>query len=175
MSRRTVFLGGLTVVLASLLGAQQEPAPQAPARPGSTNPGASASGAAASPAGPSTGRGRQAMPKEIVLERETFDYVSGGRRDPYASLMTSSDVRPLISDLKLAVIVLDPAGGNNLAVLRDTFTKRQYRVRVGQQLGRLRVSAIRPRAVVFTVEEFGFNRQETLALSSDTTKTKRNP
>ena len=45
-----------------------------------------------------------------------------------------------------------------------------YRVRVGQQLGRLRVAAIRQKAVQFTIEEFGFNRQETLPLSSDTTK-----
>jgi hypothetical protein len=47
-------------------------------------------------------------------------------------------------------------------------------VRVGQQLGRLRVSGIRQKAVQFSIEEFGFNRQETLPLSSDTTKV-RNP
>jgi hypothetical protein len=170
MSRRAVLVGGVLAVLSAVVGAQPTPGAQAPARPDTAGAGVNAA-----PSARSAGRGRQVMPKEIVLERETFDYVSGGRRDPYASLMTSSDVRPLISDLKLAVIVLDPEGGNNLAVLRDTFTKRQYRVRVGQQLGRLRVAAIRPRAVVFTVEEFGFNRQETLSLSSDTTKTKRNP
>ena len=170
MSRRTVLVVGALAMLSAVVGAQSTPGSQASARPDTASAGVNPA-----PAARSAGRGRLVMPKEIVIERETFDYVSGGRRDPYASLMTSSDVRPLISDLKLAVIVLDPDGGNNLAVLRDTFTKRQYRIRVGQQLGRLRVAAIRPRAVVFTVEEFGFNRQETLALSSDTTKTKRNP
>ncbi|MDQ8162960.1 MAG: hypothetical protein P3C10_10300 [Gemmatimonadota bacterium] len=114
------------------------------------------------------------MPTEIVLQREVFAYNGGGRRDPYTSLMTSSDVRPLLSDLRLTAVAFDPVGNNSVAILRDTFSKQQYRIRVGQQLGRLRVAAIRQRAVQFTIEEFGFNRQETLPLSSDTTKV-RNP
>jgi hypothetical protein len=166
---------GVCVVFATLGEAQAGP----PSRSDTARAGAPAApptrDSAAPAVRPARGSKRPEMPKEIVLERETFDYSSGGRRDPYASLMSSSDVRPLISDLKLAVVVLDPVGSNHLVVLRDMFTKRQYRVRVGQQLGRLRVSAIRPRSVVFTVEEFGFNRQETLQLSSDTTRKTRNP
>jgi hypothetical protein len=88
--------------------------------------------------------------------------------------MSSSDVRPLLSDLRLTAVAFDPAGNNSVAILRDSYSKAQYRVRVGQQLGRLRVSTIRQKAVQFTIEEFGFNRQETLPLSSDTT-TVRNP
>lgn len=116
------------------------------------------------------------MPTEITLHRETFAYNGGGRRDPYKSLMSSSEVRPLLSDLRLTAVAFDPvgAGSNSVAILRDTYSKQQYRIRVGQQLGRLRVAAIRQRAVQFTIEEFGFNRQETLPLSSDTTKA-RNP
>ncbi len=114
------------------------------------------------------------MPTEITIQRESFSYSGGGRRDPYKSLMSSSDVRPLLSDLRLTAVAFDPAGNNSVAILRDSFSKTQYRVRVGQQLGRLRVSAIRQKAVQFTIEEFGFNRQETLPLSSDTTKV-RNP
>lgn len=113
-------------------------------------------------------------PSEITIQREAFDYSGGGRRDPYKSLMSSSDVRPLLSDLRLTAVAFDPAGSNSVAILRDSYSKTQYRVRVGQQLGRLRVSAIRQKAVQFTIEEFGFNRQETLPLSSDTTKV-RNP
>ena len=113
-------------------------------------------------------------PSEIVIARETYSYSSGGRRDPYKSLMSSSDVRPLLSDLRLVAVAFDPVGNNSVAILRDSFSKVQYRVRTGQQLGRLRVSAIRQKAVQFTIEEFGFNRQETLPLSSDTTKA-RNP
>ncbi len=114
------------------------------------------------------------MPKEVTLQREVFDYSSGGRRDPYKSLMSTSDVRPLLSDLQLAVVVLDPTGNNSIAFLRDDFSKTKYRVKVGQQIGRLRVSAIKQKEVQFTVEEFGFNRIETLTRSSDTTKV-RNP
>jgi len=114
------------------------------------------------------------MPTEITIEREAFAYSGSGRRDPYKSLMSSSDVRPLLSDLRLTAVAFDPVGNNSVAILRDSYSKTQYRVRVGQQLGRLRVSGIRQKAVQFTIDEFGFNRQETLPLSSDTTKV-RNP
>lgn len=117
---------------------------------------------------------RKGIPTEITLEREVFEYSGNGRRDPYKSLMTSSEVRPLLSDLRLAVVAIDPDGRNSIAVLRDTYSKQQYRVRVGQQLGRLRVVAIKPKAVQFTMDEFGFNRTETLFLRSDTMKV-RNP
>ena len=125
--------------------------------------------------GPNSAPTKQAvMPTEVTLHREVFDYAGGGRRDPYKSLMSSSDVRPLLSDLRVTGIAVDPVGDNSVAVLRDTYSKQQYRVRVGQQLGRLRVSAIKEKAVQFTIEEFGFNRTETLRQSSDTTKV-RNP
>lgn len=117
---------------------------------------------------------KSGTPAEITIERESFAYDGSGRRDPYKSLMTSSAVRPLLSDLRLTAVAFDPAGSNSVAILRDSYSRTQYRVRVGQQLGRLRVSAIRQKAVQFTIEEFGFNRQETLPLSSDTTKV-RNP
>ena len=117
---------------------------------------------------------RKAMPTEITLQREVFDYDRSGRRDPYKSLMTSSDVRPLLSDLRLTAVAFDPDGNNSVAILRDSFSKEQYRIRVGQQLGRLRVSGIKQGSVQFTIEEFGFNRQETLAIAGDTTKV-RNP
>ena len=75
-------------------------------------------------------------------------------------------------------IVIRKAGpedaGALRAILRDTFSKTQYRVRAGHQLGRLRVSGIRQKAVQFTIEEFGFNRQEILPLTSDNTNA-RNP
>lgn len=114
------------------------------------------------------------MPTEVTIQREVFDYNGGGRRDPYKSLMSTSDVRPLLSDLQLSVVVLDKDGNNSIAFLKDDFSKTKYRVKVGQQVGRLRVSAIKQKEVQFTVEEFGFNRIETLTRSSDTTKV-RNP
>jgi hypothetical protein len=117
-----------------------------------------------------TASAKSGAPTEITLHREVFNYNGSGRRDPYKSLMSTSDVRPLISDLRLTAVAFDPDGNNSVAILRDTFSDQQYRIRVGQQLGRLRVSAIKTKSVQFTLEEFGFNRQETLMLSSDTTK-----
>lgn len=99
-----------------------------------------------------------------TLMREAFAYEGGGR-DPFISLLRSGDVRPLITDLKLVSVLHDgryPA--RSVAVLRDVTTGKRYRVRPRDVLGRLRVTAIRPREVVFTVQEFGFERQETLAL-----------
>jgi hypothetical protein len=112
--------------------------------------------------------------REVTINRETFSYPGGGRRDPYASLMTSTDVRPLLSDLRLTGVAFDPAGRNSVAIMRDLYTKAQYRVSVGQQLGRLRVAAIHQRSVQFTVDEFGFSRTESLQLSRDTSAV-RNP
>ncbi len=131
-------------------------------------------GVVAPSASPAAASKADKTPSEIVIARETYSYSSGGRRDPYKSLMSSSDIRPLLSDLRLVAVAFDPDGNNSVAILRDSFSKVQYRVRTGQQLGRLRVSAIKQKAVQFTIEEFGFNRQETLPLSSDTTKA-RNP
>lgn len=119
-------------------------------------------------------RSKPVMPTEITMEREVFTYRAAGRRDPYKSLMNSSAIRPLLSDLRLMTVAYDPAGVNSVAILRDVNTRQQYRIRVGQQLGRMRVSAIRQKAVQFTIQEYGFNRQETLLQRSDTTKV-RNP
>jgi len=47
---------------------------------------------------------------------------------------------------------------------RDLGTKEQYRVRVGESLGRMRVASIAMKAITFTIEEFGYSRTETLAL-----------
>ena len=103
--------------------------------------------------------------RKPAFERETFEYERTGRRDPFVSLMTTSDLRPLVSDLRLVAVALDPLGKNSVAILRDLGTKDQYRIRVGQSLGRMRVANITQKAVVFTIEEFGYSRQETLALS----------
>lgn len=104
----------------------------------------------------------------VTIEREAFNYAKEGRRDPFVSLMTSSELRPMISDLRLSVVVYD-AEGDSRAVLRDINTNEQYKVRVGQQLGRMRVARIAPKAVTFTILEFGESRQETLALNDSTT------
>ncbi len=108
----------------------------------------------------------------VLINRELFQYDGDGRRDPFISLLTTSDLRPLLSDLKLVAIAFDPNGRTSVAVMRDLTSKEQYKVRVGQTLGRMRVAAIQEKAVIFTIEEFGFSRQEMLAMT-DSTKTRR--
>jgi hypothetical protein len=123
-----------------------------------------------STARPSGGRAQQTAagstavaPKVPSFERETFRYERGGRRDPFMSLMNSSELRPLITELRVTSIAFSPRGGS-VAILRDLGTKEQYRVRVGESLGRMRVARINQRSIVFTIEEFGFSRQEKLNL-----------
>jgi hypothetical protein len=100
----------------------------------------------------------------VVLRREVFAYEQSGRRDPFVSLMTVGELRPMISDLSISGILIDPTGRNSVAILRDVSSKEQYRVKVGQQLGRMRVARISQKIVTFTIEEFGFSRQQELTM-----------
>ena len=135
------------LLVAGPLAAQAKP-PRAPARPDS----ARRDGAAADSAAPR-------------LVREVYSYEGGGR-DPFLSLLKSGDIRPLLADLKLVGIYYDsryPA--RSVAVLRDITSSKLYRVKSGDIIGRLRATAIRPREIVFTVQEFGLERQESLQLA----------
>jgi hypothetical protein len=102
---------------------------------------------------------------KIILRREVYNYPSQGRRDPFASLILSGDMRPLLADLEVAAIIFDAAGRNSVATLKDRSTGDLYRVRVGSVFGRIRVTAIRQREVGLAVDEFGFTRQETLSIT----------
>jgi hypothetical protein len=103
-----------------------------------------------------------------TVTREVYEYPGVGRRDPFVSLMNSEEIRPLLADLKLVAVAFDPLGRNSVAVLRDISSKEQYRVKVGQEIGRMRVAGIREKSVIFGIEEFGYSRQETLAMSDST-------
>jgi hypothetical protein len=109
--------------------------------------------------------------KVITINREVFQYSADGRRDPFVSLTTSTDIRPILADLRLTTVALDPTGHNSIAILRDLGTKEQYRVKVGTPLGRMRVVRIDQKSVTFAIEEFGFSRQATLTMS-DSTRTR---
>jgi len=123
---------------------------------------------------PRTGKGAAAAAaptgskSDISLVRETFNYTADGRRDPFMSLMKTGELRPAVSDLKLVTVIYDPAG-RSVAILRDLTTKEQYRIKVGQTLGRMRVASIQPKSVTFTVIAIGTTFQEVLALN-DTTR-----
>ncbi len=138
-----------TVVCAGLFFAcgGEEPVVQAP-------PGASPDAAAVSDT--------VAPAAQTELMREVFSYRGSGR-DPFMSLLQSDDVRPLIEDLRVSSIAYDPRYPSaSIAVLRDTIANQAYSVRVGDELGRLRVAEILPGEIVLIVTEFGSERQETL-------------
>jgi hypothetical protein len=102
------------------------------------------------------------------IQREVFSYGARGRRDPMVSLMKSDDLRPMLQDLELMGLMYDPSGRGSQATLRDlTDASKIYRVRVGQTLGRMQVSAITPKDIEFTIDEFGFSRRERLSLKPD--------
>lgn len=140
--------------------------PAAPVRsgPGSDRaPSASPRAVPASPEAVAAGR----VPETVT--REAFAYAGVGRRDPFYSLILTDDLRPLLADLRLVGILYEASGRRTVAIMRDLQTNAQYRVTNGSALGRMRVAQIRPRAVIFTVDEFGLSRQDSLVWS-DTTR-----
>ncbi len=105
-----------------------------------------------------------------TIYREMFVYSRDGRRDPFVSLLTTNELRPTMSDLRLTGILFDHSGRNSIATLRDLTNNAQYRVSVGSTLGRMRVTAIRTLTVVFTIDEFGTTRRDSLTLRDSTNK-----
>lgn len=176
----------VALVATGPLAAQAKPKPQpagkptpagkpAAGRPAAGRPAAAAAKPAPAPPAPaakpdSARAAVAAAPKPDsnaapVLKREIFSYEGGGR-DPFLSLLKSGDIRPLLSDLKLTGIYYDGRfAARSVAVLRDVTNNHIYRVKPGEIIGRLKVTAIRPREIVFTVQEFGFERQESLTLA----------
>jgi len=102
--------------------------------------------------------------RETEMYRETFAY-SGSIRDPFNSLLNMAKSGPEVADLQLVGIYQNmrvPSG--SVAVFREKEGGKRHKLRAGDQLGRSRVVQIRERDVVFIVEDFGFERQETLSL-----------
>jgi hypothetical protein len=150
----------------------------APKGPAATTPNPATANAPKTPAA-TAAKGALPLPAapaadtapRVLINREVFQYEGDGRRDPFVSLLNTSDLKPLLTDLKLVGVAYDPRGQNSVAVLRDVTSKDQYKVRVGQTIGRMRVAAIQPKAVIFTIEEFGYSRQELLPIAPpDSTK-----
>jgi len=104
-----------------------------------------------------------ARPESDVL-REAYSY-GGGARDPFQSLVNAKNAGPELSDLQLVGVYQDVrSAANSVAIVRNKKDSKRYKLRTGDQIGRLRVAQIRPKDVVFTIEDFGFERQETLSL-----------
>jgi len=139
----------------------------APAAGGAAAAEAEADGGAVAPRGAAQARGaRRAGPDTtlpVEYRREVFRY-GGGPRDPFESVLTTGDMGPMIGDLRLVAITFDARYGNSVAIVRALNVPQPYRLRRGDTIGRMRVIRIRQYEVVFQIEEFGFERQEVLAL-----------
>jgi hypothetical protein len=148
-----------------------------PASPKPATPAATATSKPAPIAKPAatkdTVRKAAEAPATATFNREVFSYDGAGRRDPFLSLLSTGELRPAFNDLKLVAVAYDPTGRKSVAVMRDVSTKDQYRVKVGQTLGRMRVAQIHPKSVTFTIDEFGYSRQDVLTLGDSTNM--RNP
>ena len=109
--------------------------------------------------------------REIEVMRETFAY-AGGSRDPFASLLNTTAAGPEIGSLELVGVYQNLRNSDNsIVVLRDKGTAKRYKLRVGDQVGRAKLVQIRPRDAVFTIRDFGFERQETLSLRKQEVET----
>jgi hypothetical protein len=106
-----------------------------------------------------------APPMENSVQRETFAY-SGGTRDPFASLVSLKATGPTIDNLQLVAIYESRSGGvtSSVAVLREKDSGKRHMLREGESLGRMQVARIDTKDVTFQIEDFGFERQETLSL-----------
>ncbi len=104
-------------------------------------------------------------PVESAVQRESFEY-AGGTRDPFASLVSLKATGPSIDNLQLVAIYESRSGGvtSSVAVLREKDSGKRYMLREGESLGRMQVVRIKTKDVTFQIEDFGFERQETLSL-----------
>lgn len=138
------------------------PAPETP--PAETN------AAAAVPAEPAVDSAAAAAETEAesgrtaIASRESFAY-TGGPRDPFVSLLSSSRVGPELPDLTLVAIYYDTRNPSaSVIVMREKITNKKYNLRPGDRLGRMRVTSVRPKDVVFTIDDFGTERQQSVSL-----------
>jgi hypothetical protein len=109
--------------------------------------------------------------REIEVMRESFAY-GGGTRDPFASLINVASIGPEFSDLELVGVYQDlRSRENSVIVLRERATSKRHKLRVGDQVGRARLVRIQPRDAVFMIQDFGYERQETLSLRKQEVET----
>jgi hypothetical protein len=109
--------------------------------------------------------------REIEVMRETFAY-TGGTRDPFNSLINIANAGPEIGDLELVGVYQNlRTPSSSIVVLREKVALKRHKLRVGDQVGRARLVQIRPRDAVFTIQDFGYERQETLSLRKQEVET----
>lgn len=146
MMRRMTFVAVVTACVATNLAAQLPPSIAKPVD-AARKPALSAAALA-----------------KMQFYREVYAWNDEARRDPFLSLLATSEIRPLLSDLVLIGVIYDLSGRNSVASLLDASSSEMYRVKVGNIIGRMKVAKIGTESVTLNIDEFGFSRQETLLL-----------
>jgi len=122
----------------------------------------------ASRRGSASQRGAKAT---VTFSREAYEYDDEGRPDPFLSPMATGELKPLLVDLALIGVVYDHSGsGRSSAVLVDASSNETWRVKVNDIIGRMKVIKIGEKDITFSIDEFGFSRQETLLLDMNSRK-----
>jgi hypothetical protein len=121
----------------------------------------------AAPAAHAQERAERTASREIIYQREVYQYSRGTRPDPFRSPLVNADIGIRSSDLALRGIVYNSDPRQSVAVLVEKATDRRIRARVGERIGGLRVVAIHPRRVDLVVEELGVARRESLFLKAE--------
>jgi hypothetical protein len=153
-------------LLAALVAGAGEAGAQAVAvkTPAPTSSPGAAPAAADSAPGDSAVTDSARKAREVQVTREAFVY-GGGSRDPFASLINSARSGPELGELQLVGVYENLRDrSRSVVVLREKVGGKRHKMWVGDQLGRLRLVQIRPRDAVFLIQDFGFERQETLSL-----------
>ena len=117
--------------------------------------------AAATKAAPPAAAASAEEPK-LIFDREVFTYPEG-RRDPF-NAPASNESGPRFESLALRGIIYSRAG-RSLVILSDG--SRMYRRHQGEMIGNARVVGILPTRVIFSVDNFGNWRQESLQLKKN--------
>lgn len=93
------------------------------------------------------------QPEALSSERDSFEYEADGVRDPFLPPRRQAPQGPRLHELTLLGVVLDPAARSGVALLRvgGPGAFRAFRVRSGDELGEVRVLAVRRDRVVVAV------------------------
>ena len=143
MSAR-IWLAALLVLIALPVSAQQPDA------------GAPARGAPRPQAAPDADEPR------LVFDREVFSYPQAAVRDPFQPLRLNEG-GPQFNELLLRMIVFSPNPSESMVLVQDA-EQNIYRLRRGESVGSATVVDIGRTRVVFSIVEFGMQRQEILDL-----------
>lgn len=98
---------------------------------------------------------------KLIFDREVFTFPAGGRRDPYTPLVGKNDGGPRFEELNIRGIIFSPTA-ESMVLLSDG--RKTYRRHRGEMVGNARVLQITPTRVLFSVDNFGVWREESLEM-----------